>query len=108
MNTVNGKIFKEMLASGCSNLSNQKKEVDARNVFPVPDGDTGTNMSLTFTNGMAEVNKSGSDLLPVVAKLFCLRFSAASTSQSKIKTKSVSLNSPMRCAMVLPWHIKPS
>ena len=68
MNTVNGKIFKEMLASGCSNLSNQKKEVDARNVFPVPDGDTGTNMSLTFTNGMAEVNKSGSDLLPVVAK----------------------------------------
>ena len=70
MNTLNGQIFKEMLESGCNNLTNQKKEIDARNVFPVPDGDTGTNMSLTFTNGMQEVNKSGSDVLSVVAKTF--------------------------------------
>lgn len=54
--------------SGCSNLNNRRKEVDALNVFPVPDGDTGTNMSLTFTNGINEVNKSGSEDLPVVAK----------------------------------------
>lgn len=70
MNTLNGQIFKEMLLSGNNNLSNQKKEIDARNVFPVPDGDTGTNMSLTYTNGMNEVNKSGSDVLSVVAKTF--------------------------------------
>ncbi len=68
MSTVNGKLFKGMLESGCNNLSNQKKEIDARNVFPVPDGDTGTNMSLTFNNGYSEVEKSGSDALPVVAK----------------------------------------
>ena len=50
MNTVNGLIFKEMLRSGNANLLNHKSEVDALNVFPVPDGDTGTNMSMTFSS----------------------------------------------------------
>ncbi len=68
MDKLNGKIFKGMLESGCANLNNRKAEVDALNVFPVPDGDTGTNMSLTFTNGLAEVRKAGSDALPDVAK----------------------------------------
>lgn len=68
MNKIDGKVFRGMLMSGCSNLNNRRKEVDALNVFPVPDGDTGTNMSLTFTNGINEVNKSGSEDLPVVAK----------------------------------------
>ena len=68
MDRINGKQLKEMLESGCSNLNNRKKEVDALNVFPVPDGDTGTNMSLTFTNGVSEVHKSGSEELQVVAK----------------------------------------
>lgn len=70
MEMINGQLFKEMLESGANNLNNQKKEVDAKNVFPVPDGDTGTNMSLTFTNGISEVKKSGSDVLSVVAKTF--------------------------------------
>ena len=61
-------VFKGMLESGCNNLNGNKKEVDALNVFPVPDGDTGTNMSLTFTNGVSEVKKSGSDSLPTIAK----------------------------------------
>ena len=65
---MNGALFKAMLESGCNNLNLHKKEVDALNVFPVPDGDTGTNMSLTFTNGISEVRKSGSDSLPVVLK----------------------------------------
>ncbi len=68
MNILNGKVFKGMLESGCSNLNNKKSDVDALNVFPVPDGDTGTNMSLTFSNGLAEVRKSGSESLPVIAK----------------------------------------
>lgn len=68
MEKINGSVFKGMIESGCNNLNNRKAEVDALNVFPVPDGDTGTNMSLTFTNGLSEVNKSGSDSLPVVAK----------------------------------------
>lgn len=68
MEKINGSVFKGMIESGCNNLNNRKAEVDALNVFPVPDGDTGTNMSLTFTNGLSEVQKSGSDSLPVVAK----------------------------------------
>lgn len=68
MDKINGSTFKGMLESGCNNLCNRKKEVDALNVFPVPDGDTGTNMSLTFSNGISEVKKSGSEQLSVVAK----------------------------------------
>jgi DAK2 domain fusion protein YloV len=68
MEKINGEVFKGMLESGCANLNNSKKEIDSLNVFPVPDGDTGTNMTLTFNNGMNEVRKSGSDSLPVIAK----------------------------------------
>lgn len=47
--TIDGKIFASMFISGANNLYNNKKLVDDLNVFPVPDGDTGTNMSLTVT-----------------------------------------------------------
>lgn len=52
MEQINGQLLKDMLTSGMNNLSNHSAEIDALNVFPVPDGDTGTNMSLTFTNGV--------------------------------------------------------
>ncbi len=68
MDRINGAVFRGMLESGCANLNNRRKEVDALNVFPVPDGDTGTNMSLTFTSGINEVRKSGAEDLPTVAK----------------------------------------
>lgn len=45
--TINAEMFAGMIISGANNLSNNKKEVNELNVFPVPDGDTGTNMSLT-------------------------------------------------------------
>ena len=48
MEKMNGAIFKKMLENGANNLSNHFTEIDALNVFPVPDGDTGTNMSMTF------------------------------------------------------------
>ena len=70
MQTMNGSVFLGMLESGCNNLNNRKKEIDALNVFPVPDGDTGTNMSLTMNNGISEARKSGSEQLPVLAKTF--------------------------------------
>lgn len=40
-----------MIISGANNLFNCYPEVDALNVFPVPDGDTGTNMNLTISSG---------------------------------------------------------
>ena len=50
-NTINGLIFEEMVLNGLHNLINHEKEINAMNVFPVADGDTGTNMRLTLENG---------------------------------------------------------
>ena len=69
MEKINGKILREMLESGSSNLNNHKKDVDALNVFPVPDGDTGTNMNMTFGSGVAEVSKVMSDHVGDTCKL---------------------------------------
>lgn len=46
---LDGKVFAQMIISGANNLYNNKSRVDELNVFPVPDGDTGTNMSLTMS-----------------------------------------------------------
>ena len=48
MQILTGKLFKEMVLCGANTLHNNHPEIDALNVFPVPDGDTGTNMSMTF------------------------------------------------------------
>ena len=52
MERIDGIVLKQMLESGMNHLSNHAAEVDALNVFPVPDGDTGTNMFLTVSNGV--------------------------------------------------------
>ena len=59
--TINGKSFRGMLDYGIINLLNNRDEVNALNVFPVPDGDTGTNMVLTLKNGFAAM-EDGSKL----------------------------------------------
>ena len=48
-------LFKRMVINGAVNLKNNREEVDQLNVFPVPDGDTGTNMSMTVTSGVNEL-----------------------------------------------------
>lgn len=58
MKTITATEFKAMLVSGANNLTNHHHEIDALNVFPVPDGDTGTNMNLTFSAGVAELLKA--------------------------------------------------
>jgi len=69
MTTINGKLFKEMLASGANHLANKFREIDALNVFPVPDGDTGTNMSLTFSAGVKDALACSSDDVCDIAKV---------------------------------------
>lgn len=69
METINGSLFKDMLASGANNLSNKFSEIDALNVFPVPDGDTGTNMSLTFNAGVKDALACSSDDVCELAKV---------------------------------------
>lgn len=55
--TITGDMFLKMLDNGANNLANQHHVINALNVFPVPDGDTGTNMNLTFTNGLKEAKQ---------------------------------------------------
>jgi DAK2 domain fusion protein YloV len=59
--TLDGKRFAEMVIQGAQHLTNNAQMVDALNVFPVPDGDTGTNMNLSITSGAKEVRNNVSD-----------------------------------------------
>lgn len=68
MEKINGLLFKQMLESGANNLTNQFTRIDALNVFPVPDGDTGTNMSLTFNAGVNDALKVTSESVCDIAK----------------------------------------
>ena len=70
MKTINGHQLKQMIISGANNLFNCYPEIDALNVFPVPDGDTGTNMNLTMTSGSKEVVNIDSSNIYDVAKTF--------------------------------------
>lgn len=53
---LSGKILRDAIISGANNIINNKESIDELNVFPVPDGDTGTNMSMTIRNAVAELN----------------------------------------------------
>ena len=65
---IKAKAFREMFVSGANNLQNSKDLVDKLNVIPVPDGDTGTNMSLTISYAMKELEKVGEDDITKIAK----------------------------------------
>lgn len=65
---IDGKLLKKMLDYGAKNLELNKQKVDELNIFPVPDGDTGTNMSMTFTNAIKELNKLDNEQLYSVSK----------------------------------------
>ena len=69
METINGILLKQMLESGMNHLSNKSGEIDALNVFPVPDGDTGTNMSLTFSAGVRDALNAASDSVSDIMKV---------------------------------------
>ncbi|MGG2064805.1 MULTISPECIES: DAK2 domain-containing protein [unclassified Bacillus (in: firmicutes)] len=58
---IDGKRLAQMILQGANNLTNNVKLVDALNVFPVPDGDTGTNMNLSMTSGAREVKRNPSE-----------------------------------------------
>lgn len=70
MKVLNTIKIKEMLAGGAANLEINKEYVDSLNVFPVPDGDTGTNMSLTIATAVREMNAVQSDDLDDIVGAF--------------------------------------
>lgn len=68
-NKINGQHFLSMVTNASIRLENEKAYVDSLNVFPVPDGDTGTNMSMTFTAAVDEVRNSKSTSIGEVSKV---------------------------------------
>lgn len=58
---ITGSLLKNAFISGANNIQNHRKDVDALNVFPVPDGDTGTNMSMTMSAAVRELRVAESD-----------------------------------------------
>lgn len=70
MTKIDGILLKQMIISGANNLYNNYPEVDALNVFPVPDGDTGTNMNLTISSGAKEITTRNDASVYDVAKAF--------------------------------------
>ena len=54
---INGNLLRDAIISAANNIANQKKQVDDLNVFPVPDGDTGTNMSMSIGNAARELER---------------------------------------------------
>lgn len=70
MQTLDGTIFTEMVMAGARHLTNNSKTIDALNVFPVPDGDTGTNMNLSMTSGVNELKKANSVDVSVASQAF--------------------------------------
>ncbi len=67
-NTIDGTLLKEMIITAASLLEVNKQQLNDLNVFPVPDGDTGTNMSLTMQSVLQEVSSLTQTDLPSVAK----------------------------------------
>ncbi|MDN6162103.1 MAG: DAK2 domain-containing protein [Atopostipes sp.] len=66
---LSGKNLKDMIATGEKRLSENADYVDSLNVFPVPDGDTGTNMNLTFASGAEAVKKTNEKDIGEIGKI---------------------------------------
>lgn len=67
---INGATFKKMVLAGVSLLEQNKEYIDSLNVFPVPDGDTGTNMFLTMKSAVGEINKCPNSDLSSLSEAF--------------------------------------
>ena len=70
MKKISGQLLKSMFISASNNLFNHYPEIDALNVFPVPDGDTGMNMNLTMSSGAKEISNKNEDDVYSIAKAF--------------------------------------
>ncbi|WP_194709705.1 DAK2 domain-containing protein [Radiobacillus deserti] len=68
LRTLDGTTFAQMVLSGAHHLTNNAQMIDSLNVFPVPDGDTGTNMNLSMTSGANEVRENTSNHAGEVAQ----------------------------------------
>ena len=68
MSKIDAVLLKEMILSGANNKKKEKALIDKLNVFPVPDGDTGTNMSLTIESAVSELESSNINTITEIGK----------------------------------------
>ncbi len=68
INKIDGILYKAMIVNGAENLKQNYQVIDALNVFPVPDGDTGTNMKMTIEGGVSEIFSTNDASIHEVAK----------------------------------------
>lgn len=68
LNTIDAKVFAKMFLAGAKNLESKKEWINELNVFPVPDGDTGTNMTLTIMSAAKEVAAMKEPDMMILAK----------------------------------------
>lgn len=66
---ITGALFKQMVLHGAAAITAQKQAINDLNVFPVPDGDTGTNMSMTIATAVAELHKASPSTLDQAASV---------------------------------------
>ncbi len=66
---INGSTFKQMVLFGAACITNEKQAINDLNVFPVPDGDTGTNMSLSIQTAVSELKKNEPATIEEAAKI---------------------------------------
>ncbi|MDB5053763.1 MAG: dihydroxyacetone-like protein/glyceraldehyde kinaselike protein [Bacilli bacterium] len=69
-NSIDGFDFYQMILAGSRQINENAERVNGLNVFPVPDGDTGTNMNLTMTSGLEELRKKQTDHIGYAADAF--------------------------------------
>lgn len=69
VSSISATLFKKMVMNGAINLKNNHKKIDELNVFPVPDGDTGTNMSMTVMSGVREMTACESSSIIEIGKV---------------------------------------
>ena len=70
MSNITTSLFQEMVQAGATRLNKQAEYVNSLNVFPVPDGDTGTNMGMTIENGAKEVSDRSASTVGEAAGVF--------------------------------------
>ena len=68
MNTIDALLLQKLFLAGANNISNNKEYINELNVFPVPDGDTGTNMTLTIMAAAADVRQQDDPTIDSLAK----------------------------------------
>jgi len=68
LKTIDAKMLSKMFLAGANHLDHKKEWINELNVFPVPDGDTGTNMTMTIMSAAKEVSKSDTEDMSAVCK----------------------------------------